>query len=198
MALLYRGAEAEIRSVSFLGFPAVEKLRVQKKYRAPLIDNKIRAERVKREASMLVQARAAVNTPRVYDVNLENKSITMELVTGTKVRDLPVRKIVKLAPKIGIAVKRLHDLGIVHADLTTSNIILNGKSLAFIDFGLAFKSKQTEDRAVDLVVFKKMLKSTHFSCFDAAWAGFLAGYKPNRSLLAKIDEIEKRARYSER
>lgn len=196
--LLYCGAEAELYETEYLGLPAVEKKRVEKKYRARLLDEKIRADRVRREASIILEAHRAAGTPRVYDVDLDSKSFTMEFVHGTRVRDLSADGIAKVSPQIGRAVKRLHAQNIVHGDLTTSNILMGKGRLCFVDFGLAFKSEKLEDKAVDLLVFKKMLKSTHFSCFDAAWRGFLRGYKPSRVLLSKISEVEARARYAEK
>ena len=74
-------------------------------------------------------------------------------------------------------------------------MVLSGGDIYFIDFGLAFKSKKTEDRAVDLLVFKKMIKSTHWKYFDEIWNSFEKGYSDEK-LFEKVSEIEKRARYA--
>lgn len=57
---------------------------------------------------------------------------------------------------MGRAVATLHDGGLVHGDLTTSNLLLRpvpggADEVVVIDFGLAFNSALAEDRAVDLV-----------------------------------------------
>ena len=80
----------------------------------------------------------------------------------------------KLAKNIGRTVGSLHSIGIVHGDLTTSNMILLMKDtkqqqpqkekeyqLSIIDFGLAKSSLSVEEQAVDLYVLERALQSTH-------------------------------------
>lgn len=77
----------------------------------------------------------------------------------------------ELAHRIGELVGRLHNIGIVHGDLTTSNIMivekLDGESkthsfeLALIDFGLSKSTFAAEEQAVDLYVLERALLSTH-------------------------------------
>lgn len=202
--LIYRGAEAELWKSEYLGYPAVEKHRIPKTYRIKEIDDKIRRERIVLEANMLVNAKKAVKTPHIFDVDLEKKSLLMEFIEGDKIKDLFLREgwIRRVSKKIGKDVAALHAINIVHGDLTTSNMILSGEGdIYFIDFGLATKSEKTEDKAMDLVVFKKMLQSTHYKYFSEIWAAFLDGYsRYNKSgeIVRKITEIEKRARYVER
>jgi len=202
--LVYRGAEAELWKSEYLGMPAVEKHRVPKTYRIKEIDDRIRRERIVLETNMLVNAKEAVKTPHIFDVDLERKSILMEFIEGDKVKDLFLREgwIQRVSKKIGESVARLHSINIIHGDLTTSNMILgDGGEIYFIDFGLASKSDKTEDKAMDLVVFKKMLNSTHYKYFSEIWSAFLdgySGYKKSGEIVRKITEIEKRARYVER
>jgi TP53 regulating kinase-like protein len=68
-----------------------------------------------------------------------------------------------LAVKIGRAVARLHDGGLVHGDLTTSNMILRDADgvLVLIDFGLAANATLAEDKAVDLYVLERAITSAH-------------------------------------
>jgi N6-L-threonylcarbamoyladenine synthase/protein kinase Bud32 len=202
--LIYRGAEAELWKSEYLGMPAVEKHRVPKTYRIKEIDDRIRRERIVLETNMLVNAKKAVKTPHVFDVDLEKKSLLMEFIEGDKIKDLFLHEgwIQRVSKKIGKDVAALHAINIVHGDLTTSNMILNEKEgIYFIDFGLATKSEKTEDKAMDLVVFKKMLQSTHYKYFNEIWSAFLdgySGYKKSGEVVRKITEIEKRARYVER
>ena len=202
--LIYRGAEAELWKSDYLGYLAVEKHRIPKTYRIKEIDDRIRRERIVLETNMLVNAKKAVRTPHVFDVDLERKSILMEFVEGDKIKDLFLREgwIQRVSKRIGESVVALHSIDIVHGDLTTSNMILDERGdIYFIDFGLATKSDKTEDKAMDLVVFKKMLQSTHYKYFSEIWGAFLEGYskyKKAGEIVRKITEIEKRARYVER
>lgn len=201
--LIYRGAEAELWKSDYLDLPAVEKHRVAKTYRIKEIDDRIRRERIVLETNMLVAAKGVVKTPHVYDVDMVKKSILMEFIDGKKIKDLFLhgRPTNAVSRKIGENIANLHAKNIVHGDLTTSNMILKDKDIYFIDFGLAMKSDKTEDKAMDLVVFKKMLKSTHYRQFGEIWAAFLGGYskyKKAGEVIKKIAEIEKRARYVER
>ena len=119
----------------------------------------------------------------------------MEFINGKKLRDLfyEGKSIGKMA-EIGKQIKKLHDNNIIHGDLTTSNLLLD-KEIYFIDFGLAFNSNKIEDKAVDILAFKKMLKSTHFEQFEEIWKLFKQGYKDKKTF-KRIKEIEARARYS--
>ncbi|MEM0372301.1 MAG: KEOPS complex kinase/ATPase Bud32 [archaeon] len=198
MEMIYKGAEAELWRTTYLGIDAVEKRRVPKTYRIKEIDERIRRARVKKEALMLIEARRAVKTPYILDVNDKKMSITMEHISGEKVRDAfyKGKKIRETSEKIGEAVRSLHDAGLIHGDLTTSNIIDAGGELYFIDFGLAYNSHSLEDKAVDVLVLKKMLKSTHWRYFDEIWGAFKKAYADGE-VLKKTEEIEKRARYAE-
>lgn len=68
-----------------------------------------------------------------------------------------------LAVKIGRAVAKLHDGGMIHGDLTTSNMIVReaDEALVLIDFGLATIATLPEDKAVDLYVLERAITSAH-------------------------------------
>ncbi|KAJ9053449.1 serine/threonine-protein kinase bud32 [Entomophthora muscae] len=67
----------------------------------------------------------------------------------------------------------MHELNIIHGDLTTSNVMIrtsSGKqeseiedlaSTVLIDFGLSSVSSQPEDKAVDLYVLERAFQATH-------------------------------------
>ena len=198
MELLYKGAEASIWKSEYLEMPAVVKQRIAKSYRIKEIDEKIRKARIKKEVLMLIESQKAVSTPKVLDVNLKEMTITMQFIEGSKVRDLfyKGKDLEKTAELIGKSLKKLHAKGIIHNDLTTSNMILKDGELYFIDFGLAQTSPSTEDKAVDVLVFKKMLKSTHWKYYEKVWAAFEKAYA-EKTVLKQVKEVEKRARYSE-
>lgn len=64
-------------------------------------------------------------------------------------------------------VVQVHDSGIIHGDLTTSNMVITeGGDIVLLDFGLSYFKDSAEDRAVDLYVLERAFKSTHPSLED--------------------------------
>lgn len=90
----------------------------------------------------------------------------MERILGRILKDIIIEgKADKdaLADSIGVALAKMHDVDVVHGDLTTSNLMLrdDNQSLVIIDFGLSYVSKLPEDKAVDLYVLERAFSSTH-------------------------------------
>lgn len=100
----------------------------------------------------------------------------MEFVEGETVRDvilhgLSQERLEKLGILIGSKLALIHNMDVVHGDLTTSNMILRSTtsestsadeySLVWIDFGLSFQSTLHEDKGVDLYVLERAISSTH-------------------------------------
>jgi N6-L-threonylcarbamoyladenine synthase/protein kinase Bud32 len=207
--LLAKGAEANIYPDHYLDEEVLVKKRVVKGYRIKEIDAYLRKKRTKNEAKLLAEAkRCGVVTPLVYDVDLKEHSITMEKVPGLEVKKifssedpLDLNKIRSISRTIGENVARLHDCGLIHGDLTTSNLLLgdDGKSVVFIDFGLGKVSDLVEDKGVDLLVFKKAINGIHHDisqeCFDYILKGY-EGARDYQEVVAKIEEIEGRGRYT--
>jgi TP53 regulating kinase and related kinases len=75
----------------------------------------------------------------------------------------------RLAQNMGTLVAKLHYAGIIHGDLTTSNMMMistkkekiHDTPICLIDFGLAKSHTSSEERAVDLYVLERALTSTH-------------------------------------
>ena len=191
--LIAKGAESNIVKSSYLGEKAVIKDRIPKGYRIPEIDNKIRKARCKEEAKLLSDAkRAGVKTPVLYDVNLENKAITMEEIEGVMLKEVIDDD---LALRLGGEISKLHCADIIHGDITTSNILFSDDKLVFIDFGLGRYSQLKEDKAVDLLVLKKSLQSIDYNLALRYFDLVLKGYG-DESILNTIHDIESRGRYT--
>ena len=191
--LIAKGAESNIVKGNYLGEKAVLKDRVIKNYRISEIDSKIRKARTKEEAKLLSDAkRAGVKTPVLYDIDLENKIITMEEINGSMLKDVIDDD---LAFRLGEEISKLHSFDIIHGDITTSNILLRGDDLIFIDFGLGRYSNMKEDKAVDLLVLKKSLQSIDYNLALRYFDLVLKGYG-DESILKAIEDIESRGRYT--
>jgi Kae1-associated kinase Bud32 len=181
--------------------------RIAKGYRIPALDNRLRKLRTRNEAKLLSEARRArVPTPQVIEVS-ETK-IVMEDIEGETVKVIfnniheersdELKKSTEMAYNIGQLIARLHKAGIVHGDLTTSNMILRNDELVFIDFGLGFFSTRTEDYGQDLAVLKEAIKATHFQLFEQLWKEIQNGYLeewPEENIFKVLEAIEKRGRY---
>ena len=207
MKVLYKGAESLIYLDEFEGETVAVKERLKKSYRIEQIDSKLRKYRTRMEVRLLAEARkVGVYTPRIIFVDEEKGKIYMEYVEGKRVKELlgsGEKTIIKeVCLQIGSSVGKLHSAGIVHGDLTTSNMILKEGKLYFIDFGLGEFSSRIEDQGVDLNLLQEALKATHFKLLKFCWSNIVKGYKGEYRLadkvLERVVEIEKRARYMAR
>jgi TP53 regulating kinase-like protein len=85
---------------------------------------------------------------------------------------------------------------IVHGDLTTSNMLVSctTSELVMIDFGLASTSSMVEDKAVDLYVLERAIKSTHPEYERYMMQRILKSYadepanEDSESVLKKLDQ----------
>ncbi len=190
------GAEAVLYKVD----GHLVKERVSKSYRLPEIDNKIRKLRTRSERRLLERAYEVINVPKVLDHCDSAITVDMEFVSGLKLSSsldsLKNRK--EICVKIGSQVAKLHDNGIIHGDLTTSNMILKDKKVFFVDFGLGFMSDKIEDMAVDLHLLKQALESKHYLHYEESFKAVLRGYKKCKKfdeVLSRLDKVERRGRY---
>jgi len=203
MKIIKRGAEA----ILYLENNHLVKERIKKSYRLSQIDIGLRKNRTKREAKLISEARrCGISTPRIISADEKNNKILMDFIDGKRLKEFlnetddEHRK--KVAEDIGISVGLMHKHGIVHGDLTTSNMILKDDKIFFIDFGLGEFSKRIESLAIDLSVLKEAFKSTHFKYLNLLWDSFIKGYKQTNDnfnkVLETLDNIEKRGRYVKR
>jgi TP53 regulating kinase-like protein len=205
--LIKRGAEAYLYLADWHGRKVIMKRRLPKKYRVLALDEQIRAYRTIHEPQLMHEAkRAGVPTPAIYLVDAKGATIIMEYIEGEQVKQLLAKvsdgERQNLCRKIGELIGKLHRYGIIHGDLTTSNMIQTSEGkIFFVDFGLGEKTKELEARGVDLHLMKRALQSTHFQfadrCFNAVIEGYASvlGAEEVKNVLDKIREIERRGRY---
>jgi len=203
MKLIKRGAEGDLFLTVWNKQKAVLKARKKKNYRNSQLDNRIRKQRTRRESEIISEVKSfGISTPLVYFVDTKDCTILMQYITGTLIYDLPKSKLTLICKKIGQVVGTMHKNGIMHGDLTTSNFILSHGKLFVIDFGLAVRTKKSEDHAVDLRLFKEILNSAHVSVMKNAWKNFLQGYKTAvgisrfNKVTNLVSVIESRGRYA--
>ncbi|KAF6835478.1 serine/threonine-protein kinase BUD32 [Colletotrichum plurivorum] len=123
-------------------------------------------------------------------------------------------EIQSLMRRMGAAIGKMHKMGVVHGDLTTSNMMLrppktstaNGDSsnaaplagdVFVIDFGLASQSTSDEDRAVDLYVLERAFGSTHPRAerfFQDVLDAYSDSYKQAPVTLKKLEDVRMRGR----
>jgi len=119
---------------------------------------------------------------------------------------------------IGATIGKLHCVaGVVHGDLTTSNLLFKTRSkkeeirgeeeeeeeeeggeVVLIDFGLAQYTVQDEDRAVDLYVLERAFGSTHpelEGLFDEqVLASYSSSFKGAKIVLKRLEDVRLRGR----
>jgi len=207
--LLKKGAEASLLLADWHGRRVIIKVRIPKMYRPPALDERIRSYRTVHEPQLMHEAKTAgVPTPLIYMVNVPDASIIMEYIEGQQVKQI-LNKASKvdrydLCLKIGKSVGQLHNHGLIHGDLTTSNMILTPEgNLFFVDFGLGEKNGELEAQGVDLHLMKRALQSTHYMFWEKCFKDVLCGYSSvvgievAEKVYEKIREIERRGRYVE-
>lgn len=213
---------------TFGGRPAIYKQRFAKSYRHPVLDNRLNTQRMLRvlpgdahasaaqEARCIVKAwRGGVPTPTVYHVDPTKGLLVMEFVEGCTAKEALLAQKVSvgeaahrgrsdfaeaLGEMIGELVARLHAHGVIHGDLTTSNIIVAREAggLVLIDFGLSGVSSSVEDRAVDLYVLERAILSTHPEHGALLFALIVNAYgralPSSKATLSKLAEVQLRGR----
>lgn len=204
--VIQQGAEAKIILLEDNAGRFVIKDRIKKTYRLPKLDEQIRTRRTRSEIKLLQKASRIINAPKPLVEKKDKKStkIKMPFIEGKKLseklNDFPLAKQKKVCLQIGKNIAKLHDAGLIHGDLTTSNMILRGEELFFIDFGLGYHSDKIEDRAVDLHLLRQALEAKHFKNWKALFGSVLRGYsesKDSQKVLEQFKKVEARGRYKD-
>lgn len=198
------GAEARLDSFRWMGRDVVSKQRVAKGYRHPTLDRTIQTSRLKNEVRLMLEARrAGIAVPVIYSVDLASNGMVMQEIRGPRVKDalneMPEPKARELCEKMGELAARLHMNDIVHGDLTTSNMLLEGDRIVLIDFSLGSKTSELEDKGVDMHLLEEAFHSAHHARSDMYTTvkdAYVSVYPDGDKVLDKVREIERRGRYT--
>lgn len=151
--------------------------------------------------------------PAVLGMSWEEGWVALEWVQGRTVKaairereEGSEEKLKGMMKRVGEAVGKLHAAGVVHGDLTTSNLMLRQEEgekgmegeIVVIDFGLAMQSLQEEERAVDLYVLERAFGSTHpreEELFGVVLEGYvgMAG-KWGKGVMRRLEDVRMRGR----
>lgn len=197
------GAEASI----FSDGSRVTKQRFCKSYRLPELDAKLRKQRTKREAKVLRALQDIIPVPKLIpfsdkeDADVVLMRVFMEFINGPQLRDvLQPNNYTYYGKIIGEQLTTLHNVDIIHGDLTTSNMLVsedNGK-VYFIDFGLSFFSIKVEDKAVELHLLRQALESKHPELWSDLFAVILNVYKKKardaKQIIKRFEQVEERGK----
>jgi TP53 regulating kinase and related kinases len=196
--IIQQGAEAIILKEG----NEIIKKRIKKSYRIKELDDKIRRQRTRSESKLLEKASKIISIPRIVKTDDKQMEISMEFIKGKKLSDelnsFPLKEQQQICFQIGQSIAKLHDKDIIHGDLTTSNTILKGKEVYFVDFGLGFNSHRIEDKAVDIHLIKQALEAKHFKHWEILFQSIKEGYKyskDSKKTLEQLEKVEKRGRY---
>ncbi|KAK1688822.1 tyrosine protein kinase [Colletotrichum godetiae] len=218
--LITQGAEARLYQTTHLTptRAAALKYRPPKPYRHPTLDARLTRARILAEARVLAKCRReGCSVPALYALDEVAGWLMLEWIPGQPVRvrinewlgerTTDPTGIKNLMRRMGTAIGQMHKIGIVHGDLTTSNMMLHQSQTTdhdplegqvfIIDFGLASQSTSDEDRAVDLYVLERAFGSTHPRA-EAYFQDVLDAYRDSYKLapvtLKKLEDVRMRGR----
>lgn len=199
--LLYQGAEAKI----LLKNNKIIKRRTPKSYRLKELDEKIRKHRTRSEFKILEKVSKIIETPKNIELKESHKEIHMDYINGKRLSEhlnsFQLKEQKNILKKIGESIGKMHDNGIIHGDLTTSNMVYKDKKVFFIDFGLGFQSIKLEDKAVDIHLLRQALEAKHFKNWQVLFDYFIKGYslsKESKKVIERFKAVEKRGRYKDK
>ena len=194
----FRGAEAIVETIDWQGMTAISKIRNRRGYRHPSLEKKLVVERLRSEARIMERLISqGISVPTIFSVNPSENSIIMEFIDGlTLERALRTDAFKSHLENLADLLSKIHSLGVIHGDPTTSNFLVKDKLYA-IDFGLSSMSDEPEDRASDLRVFLESLESHHseingrdiFIDAYSKWEG-------SKAVLESLKVLELRGRYN--
>ena len=144
--------------------------------RHPALDSQLTKDRHRAEARSLLKCKQiGVRVPTMFLCDSTQFIIVMQNLSQASTAKDCINKLlgennrdqlVKLAREVGGVVAKMHQAGLIHGDLTSSNILVEKTAdstyqLSMIDFGLSSQEGSAEDKGVDLYVLERALLSTH-------------------------------------
>jgi Kae1-associated kinase Bud32 len=193
-----------------MGLPALLKERESKSYRPKALDDRLRRERTRTEARLLVDARKlGVRTPILYDIDLPKHRLVLEHLPGPTLKELledprlPPETLLESVRRVGQGLGTLHAGGIAHGDLTSSNVLFpDGPEgpPAFIDLSMGSRSPGLEELGIDLHLVEEDLNALHANSaglLRAFFDGYATG-NPNgaKDVRTRAKAIRGRVRYA--
>ncbi len=217
---LHLGAEAEVWSGTWMGRPAIKKMRRNRAWRHPDIERRLGYRRMLSEVRILIRIHnTGMPVPAVWDVDLDNGRIIMQKMPGKPLievlRDEDSNSgFIKTAlENSGKAVRMLHRMAITHGDLSTNNILIDENANAYlIDFGLSAVEYEVERFGIDLHVMDEILGASHPNIANGI-ENFINGYlqwddnqgplaelsggtpPTAKAVLKRLDDVRSRVRY---
>lgn len=206
--ILHEGAEATVTEGSWLGKRAVLKSRRPRSYRHPDLDRRLTRQRLAVEARVLSRlASFDFPSPKLMFLDELESSMLLSRIEGMPLYDLlknggdPREELFLL----GKLIRRLHEIGISHGDLTTHNVIAApDRTLHLIDFGLSRQSPELEHFGLDLQILRECLGASHSSipgAIDRVCEGYLdaettdSGSEAAANVIDRFRKIAGRVRY---
>ena len=207
--LLAQGAECRLWTGFALNRRLVRKERFVKEYRNASLDERLTKERTRAEVRALIRLKERSPTlgplvPTIYFVS-DREIVMDQLVAAQTVsqfsRQHSFQECGWLYELLGTTIALVHQVGIIHGDLTTTNFMLTGNQLALIpiDFGLASFSESDEDRAVDLYVLERSLLINdieHYAGLTQILDAYCAqmGSERGSQVMGKLEDVRQRGR----
>lgn len=111
-------------------------------------DDPVAAERLRREVRALMAVRHPA-VPRVLDAELDDEEtfVVFEYIEGASLADyvhthgpLEGEQLAHLAERVAGALEAAHAAGVVHRDVTPSNVMISPQGAVLIDFGLSHRT----------------------------------------------------------
>ena len=206
--VLHEGAEATVTEGSWLGRKAVLKSRRARSYRHPDLDRRLTRQRLAVEARVLSRLSSiGFPSPRLVFLDQRNSSMLLSRIEGGTLFEL-----LKSGDssgdelfQLGGLIRRLHEIGISHGDLTTHNVMstIDG-DLHLIDFGLSRQSPELEHMGLDLQVLRECLGASHSEidgAIDRVCEGYIASQNSGKdaesaeNVVDRFRKIAGRVRY---
>ena len=226
-----QGAEGRIFTGELLGERVVVKERFKKTYRHPVLNEKLTEKRFFQEARNMLRARKqGVHVPSILFLDPLSHKIYMQYIfPSLTVKSflqqcpvLPPAVLADLATKLARSIAKIHDIKLIHGDLTTTNFLIQPElpltnemqgqqsvslpdilssgsigNLYMLDFGLSYQSGLPEDKAVDLYVLERAIISMHTSCgqlFDRVVEEYQLATNQGFAVVKKLNQVRNRGR----